>query len=201
MLVPDTDRRYHTHVLLGGTFNAAECREIVALGEASAASEAAVQDGAGRSADTSLRRARVGWIPPRDDSDWIFERLAAAAARANDVYRFELAGFTEDLQFTTYGDRGAFYTWHQDGLDGAVAGRKLSLVVQLTDPSTYEGSTLEFLDVVEDYAEADREVWHARARRRGTVVAFPAFEYHRVTPLVSGIRHSLVCWIGGPPFR
>ena len=32
-------------------------------------------------------------------------------------------------------------------------------------------------------------------------VVFPAFEHHRVTPMISGTRNSLVCWVGGPPFR
>jgi PKHD-type hydroxylase len=124
-----------------------------------------------------------------------------ARGASHQTYGFDLAGFTEDLQFTTYDRPGSFYTWHQDGLDGAVAGRKLSLVVQLSDPASYEGSDLELLDVAEDYSDDDRAAWRTRARRRGTVIAFPAFEYHRVTPLISGTRHSLVCWIGGPPFR
>jgi PKHD-type hydroxylase len=73
--------------------------------------------------------------------------------------------------------------------------------VQLSDPATYEGSDLQLLEVVEDYDDADGGAWRSRVRRRGTVIAFPAFEYHRVTPLESGVRHSLVCWVGGPPFR
>ncbi|MDZ7732078.1 MAG: 2OG-Fe(II) oxygenase [Acidimicrobiia bacterium] len=124
---------------------------------------------------------------------WPSGRIAA--------YDFELTGFTEDLQFTSYDETGAFYTWHQDGLDGEVAGRKLSIVIQLSASTDYEGSDLELLDVVEDYPAEDLAAWRRRVRRRGTAVLFPAFEYHRVTPLVRGTRHSLVCWIGGPPFR
>jgi PKHD-type hydroxylase len=74
------------------------------------------------------------------------------------------------------------------------------MVVQLSDPDEYEGGALEFfgLDGDETDAAADRRT---KMRQRGTVVTFPAFEYHRVTPLTAGTRRSLVCWVGGPPFR
>ena len=36
---------------------------------------------------------------------------------------------------------------------------------------------------------------------RGTVVAFPSFLYHRVTPVTSGLRKALVAWIAGPRLR
>jgi PKHD-type hydroxylase len=192
---------YHTHLVFPASFTAAECRAVVDHGTPAAAVGATVQDGADHQADPVLRQARVAWLTPDDDTAWIFDRLAELAERANDTYGFELTGFTEDLQFTTYDAPGSFYTWHQDGLDGPVANRKLSLVVQLSDPASYEGSDLELLEVVEDYADEEGRAWQARTRRRGATVAFPAFEYHRVTPLERGIRHSLVCWVSGPPFR
>jgi hypothetical protein len=37
--------------------------------------------------------------------------------------------------------------------------------------------------------------------RQGTVVVFPSLEYHRVLPLRSGVRYSLVSWVSGPAFR
>jgi hypothetical protein len=54
----------------------------------------------------------------------------------------DLIGLSEDLQFTECDDAEAFHTWHQDGLVGELAGRKLSLVVQLSDPDDYEGGDL-----------------------------------------------------------
>lgn len=201
MLVPTGTARYQTHVQLPRAFTAAECHEIVELGCGLTPDVASLQDGEVPATDPALRRARVAWLAPDERTAWIFERLAELAARANATYGFDLSGFAEDLQFTSYDEPGAFYTWHQDGLDGDVATRKLSLVVQLSDPSTYEGADLELLDVTEDYDDAERRDWRRRVRQQGTAIAFPAFEYHRVTPLESGARHSLVCWISGPPFR
>jgi PKHD-type hydroxylase len=38
-------------------------------------------------------------------------------------------------------------------------------------------------------------------RARGTLVAFPSYLLHRVTPITSGTRKSLVAWVSGPVFR
>jgi PKHD-type hydroxylase len=151
--------------------------------------------------DLELRRSRVAWIGRSEKSAWIFERLSELVVRANRTWKLDLTGFEEDLQYSVYDEPGAFYTWHQDGLDDDVATRKLALVVQLTDPDEYEGADLEMFDVVADWAPEDLGTWREQVRGLGAVTAFPAFEYHRVTPLVSGRRASLVAWVGGPPFR
>jgi predicted 2-oxoglutarate/Fe(II)-dependent dioxygenase YbiX len=36
---------------------------------------------------------------------------------------------------------------------------------------------------------------------RGTVIVFPSFMWHRVKPVTSGTRYSLVVWNLGRPFR
>ena len=38
-------------------------------------------------------------------------------------------------------------------------------------------------------------------KARGTLVAFPSYVMHRVTPVTSGTRKSLVAWVAGPKFR
>lgn len=185
--------------MIDAAFTPDECAAIAALGDA-------LDTGGGELVgeavtDLDLRRSRVAWIARDDDSAWVFDRLSQLVVRANRTWRFDLAGFEEDLQYTIYDEPGAFYTWHQDGLDGDVATRKLALVVQLTDPGTYEGGDLEMFDVVTDWPADDLAAWRERVRAHGTVTAFPAFEYHRVTPLVAGRRASLVAWVGGPTFR
>jgi PKHD-type hydroxylase len=182
-------------------FSPRQCDRIIELGEALATEGGGLEDGGSRDVDVSLRRSQIAWLAPDEGATWVYDKLATLAARANRVYGFELTGFVEDLQYTVYDRPGAFYTWHQDGLDGEVASRKLSLVVQLSGPRDYEGGELQFLDVVEDYSPAEQARWRSATRSRGTVVAFPAFEYHCVSPLVSGVRRSLVGWVAGPRFR
>jgi PKHD-type hydroxylase len=91
-----------------------------------------------------------------------------------------------------YESDNSHYDWHQDINPNTFnSPRKFSLVLQLSDPSEYEGGNLEiFSDKI-----------HVVEKKRGMVVGFPSYMPHRVTPVVSGIRKSLVIWVCGPPFR
>jgi PKHD-type hydroxylase len=193
---------YQSQEIYQGVFTARQCARIVELGLSLPASDAALEaEGGDEITADGIRRSRTAWIAPDADTEWIFEKLGRIVQRANRRYRFDLTGFGEDLQFTTYDQPGAFYTWHQDGLDGTVGTRKLSVVVQLSDPDDYRGAELQFFDVIEDLADYDLDEFTTAVRPQGTVVVFPSFEYHRVLPLRSGTRHSLVAWVSGPPFR
>jgi len=189
--VPAETREYAGARVYHGVFSERQCRRIVEHAAALTADDAHV--GRGDTAD-DVRRSTVAWIPADDATAWIFDKLAGIVRRANRRYGFDLIGFTEDLQFTEYAGEGAHYDWHQDGLDGELALRKLSIVVQLSPADDYSGGDLELFGI-------DDESWSGAAREQGTVVVFPSFEYHRVTPVESGTRRSLVCWVGGPPFR
>lgn len=192
---------YHTHEWHSGVFTVEECERILRLGAALEPERAGVEGDAGAGEDRSLRSATIAWVPADRATDWVFDRLRRTVEDANERYGFDLDGVVEDLQFTTYERPGAFYTWHQDGLDGPVAHRKLSVVVQLSDPADYEGADLELFQVVEDLDADELDEFRSAVRERGSALVFPAFEYHRVTELRSGVRHSLVAWFGGPPFR
>src|SRR5690606_12412582 len=94
-------------------FTGPQCDRIVELGCSLPSDAAALEGEEGEATnDPSLRSSRTSWIPVRDDTEWIYRKLATVAERANRRYRFELTGFAEDLQFTTYDHPGAFYTWH-----------------------------------------------------------------------------------------
>jgi PKHD-type hydroxylase len=36
---------------------------------------------------------------------------------------------------------------------------------------------------------------------KGSIVAFPSYVLHRVTPIISGRRRSATLWLNGPRFR
>ena len=89
--------------------------------------------------------------------------------------------------------QGSFYDWHYDvNWKGESAyDRKLSICVQLCNPSEYEGGNFEF-DEVKTTADF---------RSKGTVLVFPSYLRHRVLPVTSGIRRSLVAWFVGPRWK
>ena len=77
--------------------------------------------------------------------------------------------------------------------------RKLSMTVSLTDPDEYEGGDLEFYFRNTDKGSQPRIC--EEIRKKGSVIIFPSFVWHRVKPVTKGIRHSLVCWNLGYSFR
>jgi PKHD-type hydroxylase len=140
-----------------------------------------------------IRITRTAWIEQLPETKWLYDRLQGVIRTLNEQsYGFDLRGFSEHLQYTVYnGSEGGHYEWHVD--HGPIhVQRKLSVSVQLTDPATYEGCDLEFC--------AGTKV-EKGPRERGTVIAFPSYVLHRVTPITSGTRKSLVVWTTGPNFR
>jgi PKHD-type hydroxylase len=141
-----------------------------------------------------VRRSQISWLGKAQDTAWVFEKLGHIASALNaQYYRFDLTGFGERLQLTNYDQsEQGMYGWHVDYGGKASPSRKLSLVLQLTDPSQYEGGNLQIL--------TGGQPQNVR-KQRGLVAAFPSYVLHQVTPVTSGNRQSLVAWISGPAFK
>ena len=140
-----------------------------------------------------IRRSKISWITHDNITNWLFERLANIVSRVNaEHYRFDLTGFGEAIQLTHYDQsENGMYGWHQD-YNGGTISRKLSLVLQLSDPSEYEGGNLQLLTTGQPMTVE---------KRRGLVVVFPSFILHQVTPVTTGSRQSLVVWTSGPALK
>ena len=173
-------------------FSAQELDRIVALGDGLARDAAGlfVEDG-----DTARKRVtQVAWIERVADSQWLYRRLEEIVQRLNvQFYKYALTGLQERLQYTVYEQaEGGHYDWHVDHGASTPQPRKLSLSLQLTDPAQYVGCDLEM-----SYGDGATPA----PRERGTLIAFPSYVLHRVSPIASGTRKSLVIWVSGPDFR
>ena len=108
-------------------------------------------------------------------------------------WRYDINGFHEHLQYTVYDGSGTHYDWHVDNnMLTDLPPRKLSMSVQLSDPDDYDGGGLEI---------SDGQIVEATDARGSSVIVFPSYRVHRVTPVTEGVRRSLVVWANGPPFR
>lgn len=158
-----------------------------------ATQEAQVGGGNGGEVNENVRRSELNWISKDKDCAWVFERLAHVVSSLNaDYFGFELTGFGEAIQLTNYHEaRQGNYTWHQDfGVKNA--SRKLSVVLQLSDPRDYEGGELQIL--------LGKEPTSIQ-KKRGLITVFPSWTLHQVTPVVKGTRQTLVTWVSGPAFK
>ncbi len=133
------------------------------------------------------------------DNRWILEGLRNAADAINkEFFRFDLSGI-ETFQYTVYdGTNSSKYDYHLDMVlgDGPTdthLTKKLAFSYILSDDTEYQGGDLEFLVAEGISAKAEQ--------KKGRLIAYPSFIMHRVTPVLSGRRKSIVFWALGPKFK
>lgn len=140
------------------------------------------------------RRSFTSWIQSNQHTAWIYERLTSVVLQNNEKYfKFDLS-MIENLQFTYYNsEENGCYKSHVDpNCWNLPHNRKLSVVVQLSDPSEYEGGEL-LLHTSSDPVRINKQ--------KGMVTMFPSYTLHEVTPVTKGERYSLVAWVHGPAFK
>lgn len=128
-------------------------------------------------------------MPRNEQTDGIFRKILYQVAHANKhSFDFELNGIMHDLQILKYThETEQHYDWHIDISGGNAYGRKISFIIQLSDGSEYEGGNLEIFD----------GNTHIAPKKQGSVIMFPSYMCHRVSPVTAGTRWSLVIWIQG----
>jgi PKHD-type hydroxylase len=180
---------YSNYYYFTNVFSSKELSDLYSLGEKTPKEKGGVTD-EGKISETRI--SEIGWIMANPESMWLYNKLTTLVLEANDtMWGLDLLGYHDSLQYTTYYGGGGHYDWHTDVGPG-MANRKISVVVQLSDPSEYTGGILN-LNGGNGIIEAPKE--------KNTVIIFPSFVLHRVTPVLTGTRKSLVTWIAGPPLR
>jgi len=142
-----------------------------------------------------IRKNKISWLELREESKEIYLKIANIVRHLNDkFYRYDLVEM-EDLQYAEYHshDLGHYKTHSDDGYHYNLF-RKISVTIQLSDETEYNGGELLFYR----FSTMDPTV---APKRKGTLILFPSYVLHEVTPVTKGSRKSLVTWILGPRFR
>ena len=154
------------------------------------------------------RNSDIVWMSDR----WIYNEIQPYVRSANVQAGWNFQwDFSESCQFTKY-TKGQFYDWHCDSWNkpyirensnapdhGKI--RKLSVTVTLSDPKDYKGGELEFDFRQNDPDKPNKKIKCKEILPKGSLVVFPSFVWHRVCPVKSGERNSLVIWNLGYPFQ
>ena len=145
------------------------------------------------------RKSRVQFL---HDPDIIHMLLNLAKEFNRNHFGFNLYDSKPDVQFTEYSSEyQGEYNWHMDTLfNQNVWERKLSIVLQLSDPSEYEGGDFLISSSGEKGAE-NITLNDPQFKKQGSVIVFPSFVQHKISPVTKGVRNSLVTWIDGPSWR
>ena len=169
-------------------FDEAEIAEIYALADKSALQDGTVFSTADNA--ETLRRSQISWL----SSQWLKERLWTHVQRVNDASFGLDVTDQADMQFTCYdASYQGHYDWHHDvhWSSQDEQDRKISVSLQLSAPHSYEGGDFEFEEVKTT----------ADFRAKGTLILFPSYLRHKVSPVTAGTRYSLVAWFFGPRWR
>jgi len=185
-LTENYNQNHDTFISFKEVFTKKECEKIIEIGESCNIDTSKISDDV---VDTKIRNSFNSWISI-DNRPKLFNRLHDILQEANRFYQFDIDRFDKDVQFTKY-CAGQYYNWHQDLGPGVSLQRKLSIVVNLQNEFMYEGGNLQFFSAIGKNVP----------REQGSVIVFPSYEPHRVTPVKEGVRYSLVVWVNGRPFR
>lgn len=181
-------------------FSKPTCERIVSLAKLLPEAEAKVgsEDNTG-SIDKNTRRSKIRWLngSMSDFKDLYLDivdmfHIANRVAFGVDLWHLH------EMQFTEYhAEDEGYYDWHMDTFFNgqSLSQRKLSMVIQLSDPDNYEGGQLEMRPWFMEPPPADK------LKNQGAVVIFPSLVHHRVTPVTKGTRYSLVAWMEGPKWK
>lgn len=164
--------------------------------------------------DPGHRNSQISWIY----NDTINERICAWIRQANIQagWNYDLQ-ISEALQYARYLEGGQ-YDWHIDGNQDHHAARILvpsignPIPLNVTPSPSYQGLVRKLSASVnltnrEDYSGGDLELrCYDRLHifndaPKGSIIVFPSFMEHRVTPVTSGERHAGVLWYNGQPLR
>ena len=152
--------------------------------------------------NTSLvRHCKTCFLNYYQELDNLFGTLVEDFNRNHSGWNYDIECM-EPIQLTHYFEHD-LYDWHVDNLpkpiinNGVGCNRKISATVWLNDPEEYEGG--EFDIEVKGPREDIR--YDTLKLPKGSMVIFPSDKWHRVRPVISGLRKSLVLWFQGPSFK
>ena len=155
-----------------------EIEDIKEIGDALVLSEGKIKDD---KVDHSIRNSRIAWIHPTTETHWLFDRAIV-------IFSSSLSfNMLQSMQYTVYDSKGSHYDWHRDvGSGDEIMKARVNVgIVQLSTPSEYKGGVLQI-----KYEDQVIDVM----KTKGMVTTFPIQLEHRVTPVTSGVRKTLIMW-------
>lgn len=147
--------------------------------------------------NNEVRRSKVRFISSEDSRfTYLFDILWKTAIQANrDFFNIHITR----LNFVQVAEYDAAYLgeykvhqdvfWTNDNED-PTHHRKLSCVINLSDPESYVGGNLE---LVHTGTQLDKDT-----ELQGSIIYFPSLFMHKANPVIRGTRYSVAAWFEGP---
>ncbi len=181
----------HQYCVVNDVFSKEEVDRIIDLEDLQKFTKGKVGPGDEGLLVENTRDSEIMWIHHDQTSSWLFQKFGNLVANVNgDFFMYDIEGF-DSFQYTIYREN-EHYNWHIDmGNMSNNYERKISASIILSDPSEYEGGEFQIIPS----GNVDDPI--IIKPNRGDVVFFASWMPHKVNPVISGVRKSLVAWVMG----
>ena len=180
------------HLIIPNAFSVTECQQIVV---SRLQEETKPPYSPGMRVDPDIRSSMVNFMYDNEETNqWIFDRFWELSRE------HPLGAIVEKLPFIQFGEYDSHYSGHfkphRDTENFYHATnkkhfiRKLTVVIQLSDPKSYAGGDVNLYEMASGEALVGQ-------KDRGCAIIFPSNTLHEVTKVTSGIRYSLSGWFEG----
>ena len=142
------------------------------------------------------RKSKIRFIQQANHPQfqWLFDKLWLMGMQANkDWFNFHITNLSF-IQLAEYDESySGEYKKHHDVfyINNSEYHRKLTCVIQLTNPGEYEGGDFEMYELTQ-YPNKDD------IKAQGSAIFLPSFVTHAALPVTKGTRYSLAVWFEGP---
>ena len=128
-----------------------------------------------------------------DTAGFPFLNIRDITKNANtEIYDFNLMGIIDqDFPQVFAYSKNDYYKMHLE-LNPMAPSRKLTFIINLSDPSSYQGGAINFLNI--DTSTADIE-------DQGSCLIFPSFIPYEINPITEGVKHIIVGHVHGALFK
>jgi PKHD-type hydroxylase len=143
------------------------------------------------------RKSKIRFIQSNDpEFQFLFDEIWKMGMQANrDWFNFHVTNLSF-IQLAEYDSSyQGEYKKHHDvfWINNDKYHRKLTCVIQLSDPNEYEGGDFELFDLTGGQYPNKEEL-----RQQGTAIFIPSFTPHQAHPVTKGTRYSIAVWFEGP---
>jgi len=179
----------------GGYFSKKTCQKILDLGLKIPQQEATL--GVDGTIDNNWRKSKIRFIQSNDpEFQFLFDDIWKMGIQANrEWFNFHITNLSY-IQLAEYDSSyQGEYKKHHDvfWINKDNYHRKLTCVIQLSDPNDYEGGDFEMFDLTSGQYPNKEDL-----RQQGTAIFIPSFTPHQAHPVTKGTRYSIAVWFEGP---
>lgn len=196
------DRVNHRFTIVENVFSSEECKKVLDMfdeydKEIGIVGKPSIEDDTNSEYtnvfDSNLRNCYVTYVDKTDKNKWIHDRIEKCIKEENEKYwKCQITDYSQPMRLMTYKKDQHFGSWHQDNGVKETSFRKLTAILQVSDPKDYEGGEFQI---------SGSEELPPESKKQGNIIIFPCYLLHRVTKVTKGTRHSVVHRAIGEPFR